>query len=158
VTATLPRALLDALAAIVGSSHVLTGSEVSSRQAGGLKPTPLAAGALVRPADTVETSAVMKLCYSQGVAVVPSGGNTGLVGGTQAGPSEIALSVERMRNVESVDISNRAMTVGSGVVLEQAQEAAAADGLLFPVDLGARGTAMIGGLIATNAGGNGVLR
>ncbi len=152
------QAFLDGLAAIVGSSHVLTGSDVSSRQAGGLKPTPLAAGALVRPADTVETSAVMKLCYSQGVAVVPSGGNTGLVGGTQAGPGEIALSVERMRTIEPVDISNRAMTVGSGVVLEQAQEAAAADGLLFPVDLGARGSAMVGGLIATNAGGNGVLR
>lgn len=158
MTVGLSEEFLEALVAIVGQKHVLTGSDVSSRQAGGLKTTPLTAGAIVRPADTEETSAVMKLCSSHGVAVIPSGGNTGLVGGTQAADEEITLSVERMRAIESVDISNRVMTVGSGVVLEQAQQAAAAEGLLFPVDLGARGTAMIGGLIATNAGGNGVLR
>lgn len=158
MTAALSEDMLETLVSIVGSNHVLTGANVSNRQAGGLKPTPLAAGAIVRPANTGETSAVMELCHYHRVAVVPSGGNTGLVGGTQASSGEVVLSVERMRDIEAVDISNRVMTVGSGVVLGQAQQQAAVEGLLFPVDLGARDTAMIGGLIATNAGGNGVLR
>ncbi len=137
---------------------MLLGADVSSRQVGALKPTSLGAGALVRPGSTEEVSRVMALCHDAGIGVVPQGGNSGLVGGTQAGSGEVALSVERLSSVETVDVRNRSLTAGSGAILETVQVAASDAGLLFPVDLGARGSAMVGGLIATNAGGNGVLR
>ena len=149
---------LDAARGIVGESHVLVGRDVADRQAGALKPTSLGAGALVRPASTQEVSAVMALCHDTGVSVVPQGGNSGLVGGTQAGLDEVALSLERMNSIEIVDVRNRAVSVEAGAILESVHKAASTAGLFFPVDLGARGSAMVGGLIATNAGGNGVLR
>jgi FAD/FMN-containing dehydrogenase len=83
---------------------------------------------------------------------------TGLVGGAKAGPDEIALSLERMNSVDPVDKVNRTVTVQAGVALQPVHEAAEDAGLLFPLDLGARGSATIGGTIATNAGGNGVIR
>jgi FAD/FMN-containing dehydrogenase len=86
------------------------------------------------------------------------GGLTGLVRGCVAGPGEIGLSLERMNRIESVDVVNRTMTVQAGTPLQAVQEEAERQGLLYPVDFGARGSAHIGGSIATNAGGNGVIR
>jgi len=114
--------------------------------------------AIVRPRDTAEVSAVLELCHRHNQAVVTHGGLTGLVGGAKAGPGEIVLSLERMNRLGPVDTINRTLTVEAGVPLQKVQESAEQAGLLFPLDLGARGTATIGGTISTNAGGNGVIR
>lgn len=112
---------------------------------------------LARPANTEEVAALVKLCAAHRVAITPQGGNTGLVdGGTPHG--EICVSMTRMRAVRSVDTLNNSLTVDAGAPLVTAQEAAAKAGRLFPLSLGSEGTATIGGLISTNAGGVAVLR
>jgi FAD/FMN-containing dehydrogenase len=116
------------------------------------------ARAIVRPANTAEVSEVLKLCYATGQGVVAHGGLTGLVGGARAGKDDIVLSLERMKDIEPVDTVNRTLTVEAGVPLQSVHEAAEEAGLLFPLDLGARGSCTIGGNIATNAGGNSVIR
>jgi FAD/FMN-containing dehydrogenase len=112
----------------------------------------------VRPANTDEVAAVMKLCHAAGQVVIPVGGNTGLVEGATAGEDDILLSLERMNAIESLDETGCTMTVQSGVPLHTVQERAADADLMFPVDFGARGSAQIGGAISTNAGGNAVIR
>jgi FAD/FMN-containing dehydrogenase len=89
---------------------------------------------------------------------VTHGGLTGLVHGADAGPAEVILSLERMRNIEDIDPVQRTATVQAGVALQALQEAVEQHGLAFPLDLGARGTATLGGNAATNAGGNRVIR
>jgi FAD/FMN-containing dehydrogenase len=90
--------------------------------------------------------------------VVTEGGKTGLVSGARAAAGEVALSLERMNRIEGIDARGRTMTVQAGATLQAVHEAAEAEGLIMPLDLGARGSATIGGNIATNAGGNGVIR
>ncbi|MBT8058244.1 MAG: FAD-binding oxidoreductase, partial [Gammaproteobacteria bacterium] len=116
------------------------------------------ARAIVRPADTGEVSRTLALCHEAGQPVVTHGGLTGLVGGARTGPDDLVLSLERMNRLEPVDTANRTVTTQAGVPLQRIQEAAEEAGLLFPLDLGARGSATIGGNIATNAGGNSVIR
>jgi FAD/FMN-containing dehydrogenase len=152
------KTLIERIQAIVGPSGVLTGEDVSSRSdswppAGGCK-----AKAIIRPGDTAEVAAVLRLCHEHEQPVVTHGGLTGLVGGAKAGPQEIVLSLERMRNMEPIDTANRTVVVDAGVPLQRIHEAAEEVGLLFPLDLGARGSATIGGNISTNAGGNSVIR
>jgi FAD/FMN-containing dehydrogenase len=113
--------------------------------------------AILRPADTLEVSTAIKICANAGVPVVAWGGKTGLVDGACA-DGAMALSLERMNRVETVDAFNATMTVEAGCVLQSACEAAERKDLFFPLDLGARGSATIGGTIATNAGGNRVVR
>jgi len=151
-------ALLEAIRNIVGPNGVLTGQDVTSRSDSWPPVGGCQAKAIIRPASTEELSAVLKLCHQQGQPVVTHGGMTGLVRGAKAAPDEIALSLERMNGMEPVDTVNRTVTVQAGVPLQKVQEAAEAQGLLFPLDLGARGSATVGGNIATNAGGNGVIR
>jgi FAD/FMN-containing dehydrogenase len=100
----------------------------------------------------------MHLCSQHNVAVVPQGGNTGLVGGTLADDGQIILSTSRIIWIGSVDVVSQQISVGAGVTVEQVQEAAKQFGLRYAVDFGARGSATIGGTIATNAGGINVLR
>jgi FAD/FMN-containing dehydrogenase len=95
---------------------------------------------------------------SEGQAVVPQGGMTGLVRGGMPNQQEIALSMERMNKIIEIDYDTATMTVETGVTLQTAQEAADAHGLMLPLDLGARGSATIGGNLSTNAGGNRVIR
>lgn len=112
---------------------------------------------LTRPASTEEAAALVKLCSAHRVALTPQGGNTGLVdGGTPHG--EICVSMTRMQTVRSVDTLNNSLTIDAGAPLVIAQEAARDAGRLFPLSLGSEGTATIGGLISTNAGGVAVLR
>jgi FAD/FMN-containing dehydrogenase len=114
---------------------------------------------VVYPATTEEVSAVLKLCHARGQAVVPQGGLTGLSGGcVPGGEGMVALSLDRMKAIEEIDLNAAVMTVQAGAVLQTVQEAADAAGMLFPLDLGGRGSAQVGGLIGTNAGGNRVLR
>jgi FAD/FMN-containing dehydrogenase len=114
--------------------------------------------ALVRPAATGEVAEALRICHAHRAAVVTQGGLTGLAGGACLLGGEVALSLERMRRIENLDAVSATMTVQAGVTLQAAQEAAADAGFLFPLDLGARGSATIGGALATNAGGNRVIR
>ncbi|MEM9670031.1 MAG: FAD-binding oxidoreductase [Pseudomonadota bacterium] len=112
---------------------------------------------LARPANTEETAALVKLCAEHGVAITPQGGNTGLVdGGIPHG--EICVSMTRMNKVRAIDTLNNSLVIESGAPLVTAQTAAANADRLFPLSLGSEGTATIGGLISTNAGGVAVLR
>jgi FAD/FMN-containing dehydrogenase len=149
---------LSAIESIVGPGGVLTGDDVRGRSTGWISRGNMQASAVVRPRDTAEVSRILRLCHEAGQPVVPHGGLTGLVEGSHTGAHEIALSLELMNRIEQVDESDLTMTVEAGVVLQTIQQRAETAGLLFPLDLGARGSAMIGGLISTNAGGNRVIR
>ena len=96
------------------------------------------ASAILRPRNTGEVSAILKLCHETGQPVVPHGGLTGLVEGGHAGPQEMVLSLELMSRITEVDESGPSMTVEAGVVLQAIQQRAEAAGLMFPLDLGAR--------------------
>lgn len=115
---------------------------------------------VVRPGSIEELAAVVASCARHGVKVVPQGGNTGLSGGTVVQPEieAIVLSTVRLDRIEEVDPDRATITVQAGVTVEAIQQAAAAHGLQFAPDWGARGTATIGGGISTNAGGNNVVR
>ena len=115
--------------------------------------------AVVRPGDTAEVSAVMRLCHEHGVPVVPQGGNTGLVGGQTPDGSgtAIVLSLTRIDRIREVDPSSDTMTVEAGLTLLAAQEAADRAGRFFPLSLASEGSCTIGGNLGTNAGGTAVL-
>jgi len=153
--------LLPALLAVVGERGLLTAPHDTApycedwrRLYQGRTP------AVVRPADTAELAAVMRLCASRGVAVVPQGGNTSMVGG--ATPSsdgrEVVLSLARMNRVRSVDPVDMTMVAEAGVPWRTAQDAAAAAGCLLPLSISSEGTAQVGGILSVNAGGNNTLR
>jgi FAD/FMN-containing dehydrogenase len=149
---------VEALRSIVGDSGVLDAAEVATRAAGTWRPDNLKAAALVRPATTDEVSRVMRWAQENNVAIVTHGGLTGLVRGADAGPADVILSLERMRAIEGIDPVQRTATVQAGVTLQALQEEVGKHDLAFPLDLGARGTATLGGNAATNAGGNRVIR
>jgi FAD/FMN-containing dehydrogenase len=114
---------------------------------------------VVLPKTTEQVAATVKLCAAHGVKIVPQGGNTGLVAGAVPieGPTQIVLSLSRMNRILDLDPVNDTITVQAGVTLAAVQHAAANAGRLFPVSLAAEGTAQIGGVISTNAGGIQVL-
>ncbi len=146
--------VLEQLRDLLGSRQFLEG--------GALKDHPACAWtqpmALMRPDSTGAVSAALKICHDANQPIVPLGGNTGLVGGGSAGPDEIVLSLELMNQIEDLDERARTIVVQGGVPLQAVQEAAESAELMFPLDLGSRGSATIGGNIATNAGGNRVVR
>ena len=112
---------------------------------------------LARPATTEDTAALVRLCKQHGIAITPQGGNTGLVdAGTPHG--EICISMQRMKAVRALDAFNNSLVIEAGAPLVTAQQAADEAARLFPLSLGSEGTATIGGLISTNAGGVAVLR
>ena len=113
---------------------------------------------LLKPATTSQVAAILSICFETGTAIVPQGGNTGLVGGQIPFHGEVLLSLKRMNRVRAIDRDGLILTAEAGVVLAQAQAAAAEAGLMFPLTLGSEGSCTIGGNIATNAGGNHVLR
>jgi len=149
--------MIDTLAGIVGPSYVLTGDDTAKWQrdwTGAYVATPVA---VVRPANTAEVAAIMKLAHDAGQAVVPVSGNTGLNGGA-FGEGALLLSVDRLNQIEAIDSTGRTATVGAGVILSQLHDAVDAHDLIFPLTFGARGSAMIGGVLSTNAGGSNVVR
>jgi FAD/FMN-containing dehydrogenase len=154
-----PSVLAAELATIVGETHVLTDPGLTSSYetdwTGRFRGT---AAMVVRPATTEQVSAVLKACGSAGVSVVVQGGNTGLVGGGIPTEGEVLLSTTRLSELEPVDLASGQVTAGAGVRLAVLQAHARAAGLDFGVDLAARDTATVGGLIATNAGGIRVIR
>ena len=150
--------MIDTLRALVGADAVLDATDVATRSAGVMRQDKLQAAALVRPKTTEEVSAVMRWCHANGVPVVTHGGLTGLVHGSDADANSVILSLERMRTIEDINPRERTATVQAGVVLQALQEAVDPHELAFPLDLGARGSATLGGNAATNAGGNRVIR
>ncbi len=149
--------LIEQLSGICGAANVLTGRDAArygTDWMGKYVSHPLA---VVRPGTTVEVSAVMQLAHRTGTPVVPIAGNTGLVGGTHA-EGALMLSVERLNQVREIRPEARIAIVESGVVLSNLHDAAEQEGLAFPLFFGARGSAMIGGNLSTNAGGSNVLR
>ncbi len=143
---------------MIGSENVLTGDAVRDFEFAWKTHDSCDAKAVVYPTSTDEVAAVLRLCNENQQTVVPFGGLTGLVQGCQTSPDDIALSLARMNHIEELDTTAHTMTVRAGVTMQQAQEAADAEGLFFPVDIGARGNCMLGGNVATNAGGTKVIR
>ncbi len=150
--------LIEHLRSIVGPEGILPAEELRRRPAGFMREDTLQAGLLIRPKTTAEVSSVLKLCNREKIPVVPQGGLTGLVHGADTAPAHIVLSLERMNAIEEIDPVQRIAVAQAGVTLQTMQEALEPHGLAFPLDLGARGSATLGGNAATNAGGNRVIR
>ena len=113
---------------------------------------------VVRPSDTTEVSRLVGWARERSIPLVPRGGNTGLVGGSIARDGAVLVSSRRLNGLGEVDLLSRQVTVGAGVTLQQVHDHVAPHGLRYPVDFGARGSATIGGSVATNAGGINVVR
>jgi len=114
---------------------------------------------VARPKSTSEVAEVLRLCHVKGVPVVPQGGNTGLVGaGVLGEPGGVILSLSRMNAISSPELSSGSIAVEAGVVLGQLHQSLEGTGLMFPMHLGSEGSAQVGGLIATNAGGSHAFR
>lgn len=152
------KSLLERLRAALPPEAVLAGEQLAGRTEDWMHQQPVRAALVLRPSSTDEVSAVLSLCHAAGQPVITHGGLTGLVHGADTAQSDVVLSLERMRAIESIDPVQRVAVIQAGVTLQQLQEAADREGLAFPLDLGARGTATLGGNAATNAGGNRVLR
>lgn len=149
--------LLDALRARLGAAHLLTAPEdVEPYLAEQRRLYRGAALAVARPGSTEEVAFAVRACAEAGVPVVAQGGNTGLVGGGVP-RGGLVLSLARMNGVRAIDPVGATATVEAGVILQDLQDAAEAAGLLFPLSYASRGSARIGGGIATNAGGVQVL-
>jgi FAD/FMN-containing dehydrogenase len=153
--------LQERLADIVGAAHVLTAVEdTKPYYTDWRKQYSAPAECVVRPASTAEVAQVVALCAREGVAIVPQGGNTGLVGGSvpTGARRELVLALGRMNRIRALDALNDTITVEAGCVLAAVQRAAAEAGRLFPLSLAAEGSCQIGGNLSTNAGGVNVLR
>lgn len=150
---------IRALQEIIPAARVWSGEQLKSRYSHIWKmDESLAAVCLVLPETTQEISHILKWCHSNGASIVVHGGLTNLVGGTETTGHEIVLSLERMNSIEEIDEQGRTATVQSGVILEHIHEAVESKHLLFPLNFGARGSAQIGGIISSNAGGLRVLK
>ena len=146
---------------IVGAANVLTApADTKPYYTDWRRQYSAPAECVVRPASTPEVSQVVALCAAEGIAVVPQGGNTGLVGGSVPTGTrrEIVLSLGRMNRIRALDALNDTVTVEAGCVLAAVQSAADEAGRLFPLSLAAEGSCQIGGNLSTNAGGVNVLR
>jgi D-lactate dehydrogenase (cytochrome) len=157
-TVALAPELIARFAAIVGDRYAVTdpaAQEPYLVEGRGLYrgTTPV----VLRPASVAEVAAIVKLANETATAIVPQGGNTGLVGGQISHDGEVVLSLTRLDRIREVDALSNTMTCEAGVVLAKAQEAAAAADRLFPLSLGAEDSCTIGGNLSTNAGGTGAL-
>ena len=157
-------ALLQALREAVGPAQVLThedpAADLSAWEQDWRKRAHGRALAVVRPGSTAEVAAVVRACAAAGTAIVPQGGNTGLVVGSVPDDSgtQVLLSLTRLNAVRAIDPANLTMTVEAGCVLQTLQDAAEKAGFLLPLSLAAEGSCTIGGNLATNAGGTQVVR
>ncbi|MET3649334.1 FAD-binding oxidoreductase [Phyllobacterium ifriqiyense] len=148
----IPENILAKLELIVGASGLKTGEALAMIHPGSDERN-LDATIMVTPRTTREVSAVLRLCNEQQIAVIPHGGRTGLVGGTVSLVGQIILSLSSMNTIEMVSASAGTAIVQGGVTLFALQEAAAHHHLSTGIDIASRGTATIGGMISTNAGG-----
>ncbi|WGI23519.1 FAD-binding oxidoreductase [Amylibacter sp. IMCC11727] len=151
--------LISKLRSVLGDAGLLIGENVDPRYhtdprgVGDVRPA-----VVMRPASTDELSRAMSQCFAATQPIVVQGGLTGLVVGARPQHGEFAVSLERMNQIEQIDPKAGTITVQAGVALQTIQEAADAVDMVYPLDLGARGSATIGGNLSTNAGGNRVIR
>ncbi|MDP3526815.1 MAG: FAD-binding oxidoreductase [Hoeflea sp.] len=153
-------ALIARFAALTGAPNALTADAAIEPHLIELRGLYRGESPLVlRPGSTEEVSAILRLAHETGTAIVPQGGNTGLVGGQspRPGQGEIVLSLARLNAIRSLDPVGQTMVAEAGVILAQAQQAASEAGLLFPLSLGSEGSCQIGGNLSSNAGGTAVL-
>ena len=151
--------LLDTLRDIVGFQHCLTDAVMrASYETDWTRRFSGTALAVVRPKNVEEVAAVLRACADAAVAVVPQGGNTGLVGGSVPWDGEVVLSTLRLKAIQDLDAEAGEVTVGAGATLTAVQERVRRSGWDVGVDLAARDSATIGGMVAANAGGVNVLR
>jgi len=152
--------LLDALRRAVGQAHVLTGEDCAPFLTDWRKVVTGRALAVVRPGTTGQVRDVVRACLEHGAPIVPQGGNTGQVAGATPDRSgrAVVLQLGRMNRIRSIDTDNDTLVAEAGCVLQAVQQAALAAGRFFPLSLGAEGSCLIGGNLATNAGGTQVLR
>jgi FAD/FMN-containing dehydrogenase len=152
---------LSALAEAVGDRYLLRGTEHTSRYEHDIRGLHHGrALAVVQPGATAEVAEVVRICQRFRIPVVPQGGHTGYCGAAtpSALGNELVLSLERMNRVLALDVTGGTMTLEAGVILADAQAAAARHGLLFPLSMGSQGSCQVGGNLSTNAGGLTVLR
>jgi FAD/FMN-containing dehydrogenase len=152
--------LIDSLSQICGEAHVLSGGGLTAYERDWRGREHGKALCVVRPAHTKEVSAVVKACAAVGVAMVPQGGNTGLVMGSTPDTSgqEIVISLQRMNKVRHIDIANATLTAEAGCILQHLQQTADQSGFLLALSLASEGSCTLGGNLASNAGGTQVLR
>ena len=149
---------LSEIRRIVGEQHVISGDDTAAHVVDWTGRYVGTTPAVVRPGSTAEVADVIRVCGEHAVAVIPQGGNTGMVGGSVPLNGEIVLSMQRLNTIGNVDRLALQVSVDAGVTIEQLQTAVASHGLRYGVDFGGRGSATVGGTIATNAGGLNVLR
>lgn len=143
----------------LGAEKVLTSEQIQDRYVHIWRmDSPLQAIAVVLAYSTEDVAKAMKICHANEQTVLVHGGLTNLVGATETSINEVVISLEKMNAIQEVDEKSRTMTVQAGVILENAQLAAKERNLLFPLNFGAKGSAQIGGVISTNAGGLKVFR
>ncbi len=151
---------LDALVRIVGETHAIRDATEMAPYLAEWRDRYRGKAALVlKPGSTDEVSAILKLANETLTAIVPQGGNTGLVGGQipfESG-NEVVVSLERLTHVRDIDLASNTMTVEAGLILALARQVAESAGRLFPLSLASEGSCQIGGVLATNAGGMAVL-
>ncbi|MGB3554298.1 MAG: FAD-binding oxidoreductase [Jannaschia sp.] len=148
---------LDRLRDLIGTSHVLTGAETerfARDWTGKWRAEPLA---VIRPASTAEVAACVRMAADHDLAIVPVGGNTGLVGGV-ANRGALMISLERMSAIREIRAEAGIAIVEAGAILSDIHQAVEAQDLTFPLTFGARGSARVGGFLSTNAGGSNVVR
>jgi FAD/FMN-containing dehydrogenase len=150
-------ALLQEFAAIVGKEYALTGNDTARWSTDWTGKYCAQPGVVLRPASTHQVSQIMTLANAQRQSITPVSGHTGLVGGTYS-PGGVMVSLDRMNTIHDINATTRTAVVDAGVVLSSLHDATDAEGLIFPLTFGARGSAMIGGVMSTNAGGSNVLR
>jgi FAD/FMN-containing dehydrogenase len=151
--------LLERLNANLGANGLLCGADVSARYAcDWTGEHPQAPIAVARPQSTAEVASILRDCHAAGQPVVVQGGLTGLAGGATPRPGELSLSLERLTGIEDLDPAAGTLQLRAGTPLHVVQARATEADLAFPLDLAARGSCTIGGNIATNAGGNHVIR
>ena len=156
--ANLPPELIARFAAIVGDKHAVTeAADVAPYVTEDRNLFHGASPLVLRPGSTAEVAAICRLATQTRTALVPQGGNTGLVGGQTPIGGEVMVSMRRMDKLRDIDTESNTMTVESGMVLQNAQARADEAGRLFPLSLGAEGSCTIGGNLSTNAGGTAAL-
>ena len=151
--------MVEILKKIVGEDSVLSDGKEKSRFDHIWKTDiPTNAFAVIFPKSTQQISEIMKLCYENNQKVVIQGGLTNLVGSTITRKNDLVISLDKMNQIEEIDEKSRTITVQSGVILEDAISSVNEKNLMLPLNFGAKGSAQIGGIVSTNAGGLRVLR
>lgn len=142
----------ELLSSAIGPDAILRSNQVAALDPG-TDERNLTAGVAVRPKDTAEVAAILEICNTHRIPVIPHGGRTGLAGAAISQPGDVILLTDRLEGGIEIDADEKVAVVSTSVTQQEVQEAAAAHGLSLGIDTASRGSATIGGMISTNAGG-----